>query len=261
VTFECDYVEKRSRLSTFFRLILVIPHVIVLMLWAIAAYVVTIIAWFAIVFTGRWPRGLYDFSAAFWRYSTAVIGYAALLTDEYPPFGSDVDDYPVRLRIAPPKASYSRLKTFFRFILAIPIFLISYAMRIVAEIGALLAWFTIVIIGRQPKGLQDMIALGVSYQQRADAYVYLLTEDWPPFTDDSTARVEPAPAFGALPQTPPAAGPEAPIAAPEAPAEPASPAPSESPPPPSHGDPLGGEATPPPDEEERPPGPFGPSGT
>jgi hypothetical protein len=264
VTFECDYVEKRSRLTTFFRLILVIPHAIVLGLWAIAAYVVAIIAWFAIVFTGRWPRGLYDFSAAFWRYSTAVIAYAALLTDTYPPFSGDTDSYPVRLRVAPPKASYSRLKTFFRFILAIPILLISYAMRIVAEIGALLAWITIVIIGRQPKGLQDMIALGVSYQQRADPYIYLLTEDWPPFTDDSAARVEPAPTFGALPSTPPAAGPEAPVATPEAPAAlppeaPAAPAAPESPPPPSHGDPLGGESTPPPpDEEEQPPSPPNP---
>jgi hypothetical protein len=283
VTFEADYVEKRSRLTTFFRLILVIPHAIVLVLWAFAAYIVAIIAWFAIVFTARWPRGLYDFSAGFWRYSTAVIGYAALLTDEYPPFGSDVDSYPVRLRVAPPKERYSRLKTFFRFILAIPIFIISYAMRIVAEVGALLAWFAIVITGRQPKGLQDMIVLGLSYQQRADTYVYLLTEDWPPFTDESAARVEPAPAFGALPSTPPAAGvPEAPaptmpVGEPEAPTAPPAPleeppgtpegpptpgAP-ETPPTPPHGDPLGDEAapTPPENDEEPPPGPFGPSST
>ena len=233
VTFECDYVEKRSRLSTFFRLILVIPHFIVLYFWTLAAYVVAIIAWFAIVFTGRWPRGLYDFSAGYWRYATAVTGYLVLLTDEYPPFGTDVDSYPVRLRVAPPKAGYSRAKTFFRFILAIPVAIIAYAMQIVAGVGALLAWFAIVILGRQPKGLQDMITLGLSYQQRANTYIYLLTEDWPPFTDEGAARVEPAPAFGALPSTPP------------------------------HGDPLADEAQPeappPGEDEERPPGPFGPS--
>ena len=94
--------------------------------------------------------------------------------------------------------------------------IISYAMQIVAEVGALLAWFAIVILGRQPKGLQDMIALGLSYQQRATAYFALLTEDWPPFTDDSAsaARVEPAPAFGALASSPPAAGPESPTSVP-----------------------------------------------
>jgi Domain of unknown function (DUF4389) len=263
VTFECDYAEKRSRLTTFFRLILAIPHLILLYFWALAAYVVAIIAWFAIVFTGRWPRGLYDFSAGYYRYATAVTGYVALLTDEYPPFGADTDSYPVRLRVAPPKEHYSRLKTFFRFILAIPVLIIAYAMQIVAGVGALIAWFAIVILGRQPKGLQDMTALGVSYQVRANPYVYLLTEEWPPFTDDSTAQVEPAPTFGALPSTPPAAGPESPVAAPEAPAAPPpTPAP-ESPPPPAHGDPLGGgEAAPPPappEDEERPPGPFGPT--
>jgi hypothetical protein len=140
----------------------------------------------------------------------------------------------------------------FRIILAIPPYLISYAMSIVAQIGALLSWFAIVFIGRQPKGLQDMIVLGLSYQQRAYAYMALITEDWPPFTDDAARQVEPAaPAFGALPSTPPAAaeaGPEAPT---------------------THGDPLGGEAEttlPPPaapperdDEDEPPRGPFGPT--
>jgi Domain of unknown function (DUF4389) len=258
VTCEAEYVEQRSRLTTFFRLILVIPQVIVLMFYAFAASIVIIIAWFALLFTGRWPRGMYDFVAGFWRYSTAVNGYCYLLTDVYPPFGPDVDTYPVRLDIAPPKESYNRLKVLFRIILAIPPYLISYAMTIVAEIGALLAWFAIVALGRQPKGLQDMIVLGLSYQQRAYVYMSLITEDWPPFTDDSARQVETAPAFGALPSTPPAAAEARPEAA-EAPEAPAS----------TYGDPLGGETetppTPPPapgrrdEDDEPPPGPFGPS--
>ncbi|HEX7299800.1 MAG TPA: DUF4389 domain-containing protein [Solirubrobacteraceae bacterium] len=275
VTFEADYVERRSRLTTFFRLILAIPHFIVMTLYGFAACVVVLIAWFALLFTGRWPRGMYDFVAGFLRYSTAVNGYIYLLTDAYPPFGPDVDAYPVRLNIAPPKEEYSRLKVLFRVILAIPPYLITYAMQIVAQIGALLAWFAIVVLGRQPKGLQDMIVLGLSYQQRAYAYMGLITEDWPPFTDDAARQVEPpAPAFGALPSTPPAAagaGPEAPgvpAAPPQAPpGTPAAPPPPSAPPTPetTHGDPLGEEAeraTPPPereDDDERPPGPFGPT--
>jgi hypothetical protein len=79
-------------------------------------------------------------------------------------------------------------------------------MQIVYGIGSFIAWFAIVILGRQPRGLQDMINLGVSYQQRAYAYFALITEDWPPFTDDRTREVEPAAAFGALPESgPPAA--------------------------------------------------------
>jgi hypothetical protein len=229
VTFEADYVEKRSRLTTFFRLFLAIPHFIVLVFYGFAAYVVIFIAWFALLITGRWPRGMYDFVAGFWRYATAVSGYVCLLTDAYPPFGPDVDAYPVRLNVAPPKSEYSRLKVLFRIILAIPPYIISYAMSIVAQIGALLSWFAIVFLGRQPKGLQDMIVLGLSYQQRAYVYMSLITEDWPPFTDDSARQVQAAePSFGALPSTPPAAAGAGAGAGPEAPATVAPPSPASS---------------------------------
>jgi hypothetical protein len=293
VTFEADYVEKRSRLTTFFRWLLIIPHFIVVTLYGIAAVVVIIIAWFALLFTGRWPRGMYDFVAGFWRYATAVNGYWYLLTDEYPPFGPDVDSYPVRLNIPAPKDEYDRLKVLFRIILAIPPYIIAYAMSVVAQVGALLAWFAIVILGRQPKGLQDMIVLGLSYQQRAYAYMSLITEDWPPFTDDAAKRVDEAPSFGALPSQPPATGtapetpgppaatpapptdapyspPEAPSSPPEAPpgtpAGPTPPSAPETPPTQPHGDPLADDATSAPpergdDEEEPPRGPFGPSST
>jgi hypothetical protein len=216
VTFKADYVEKRSRLTTFFRLLLAIPHFIVVTFYFLAAEIVVIIAWFALLFTGRYPQGMYDFVAGALRYQTRVYGYAALLSDEYPPFSGDpAAPYPVDLSIGPPKPEYSRLKVLFRLILAIPVLIIQYAMQIVAQVGAFLAWIAIVILGRQPKGLQDMIVLGLSYQQRATAYLALLTEDWPPFTDDTTGRtVEAAPAFGALAATPPAAGPESPTSVP-----------------------------------------------
>jgi uncharacterized protein DUF4389 len=212
VTFRADYVEKRSRLTTFFRLILAIPHFIVVVFYFLAAEIVVIIAWFALLFTGRYPQGMYDFVAGALRYQTRVYGYASLLTDEYPPFSGDpATPYPVDLSIGPPKAEYSRLKVLFRLILGIPVLIIQYAMQIVAQVGAFLAWWAIVFLGRQPKGLQDMIVLGLSYQQRATVYFALVTEDWPPFTDDTTGRtVEAAPAFGALASTPPAAGPESP---------------------------------------------------
>jgi hypothetical protein len=216
VTFKADYVEKRSRLTTFFRLILAIPHLIAVFFYVLAAEIVTFIAWFALLFTGRYPQGMYDFVAGALRYGTRVCGYAFLLTDEYPPFSGDpATPYPVDLNIGPPKAEYSRLKVLFRIILMIPVYIIAYAMQVVFEVGALLAWFAIVVLGRQPKGLQDMIVLGMSYHQRAYGYFFLLTEDWPPFTDETEGRtVEAAPAFGALASTPPAAGPEHPTSVP-----------------------------------------------
>jgi hypothetical protein len=201
VTFEMDYVERRSRLTTFFRLILAIPHWIVLSLYSIAAGIVVIIAWFALLLTGSYPRGMYDFVAGFLRYSTYVYGYTLLATDVYPPFsGSPADEYPVRLVIGPPKPEYDRLKVLFRIILAIPPLVITYAMQVVAQVGAVLGWFAIVVLGRQPKALQDMIQLGLSYQQRAYAYVLLVTEDWPSFTDEVPA-MGPARMFAPLAAT------------------------------------------------------------
>jgi Domain of unknown function (DUF4389) len=184
VSFHAEYVERRSRLTTFFRALLAIPHAIVLYVWGIVAAIAIVIAWFALVLTARYPRGLFDFVAGFVRFSTAFYGYLYLLTDRFPPFSGETSGYPVRLEIEAPQERYDRLKVLFRIVLAIPVFIVLYVMQIIAELGALLAWFAIVIVGRQPKGLQDMTVLGVSYQQRATAYLALLSDRWPAFTDE-----------------------------------------------------------------------------
>ena len=187
VTFEADYVERRNRLTAFFRLILAIPLAIVLYVYGIVACIAIVIAWFAIVFTGRYPKGLYDFVAGFMRFLTRVTAYAALLCDPYPPFGGAADPaYPVRMEFAGPLEHYSRLKTFFRIILAIPIMVLRYVMGLLLEIGAFAAWVVIVITGKMPRGLFDLMVLANSYTARSDAYLYLLTETYPPFQDEQT---------------------------------------------------------------------------
>jgi uncharacterized membrane protein len=214
--FEAEYVEQRSRVSTFFRYFLAIPHYFVLFFYGIGAFFAIVVAWFALVITGNYPPGIYSFLDGFLRYSTAVYGYLALLTDEYPPFGpADTESYPARIIVPPAKPQYSRVKALLRILLAIPVLIILYAMQLVWEIGAFLAWFVIVIVGKQPKGLQDMIVLGLSYQVRANAYLWLMTEDWPPFTDPQGGTIgagsgdtglPPAPVTAAAPAAPEAPG-------------------------------------------------------
>jgi hypothetical protein len=187
VTFEADYVERRNRLTAFFRLILAIPVAIWLYLYAIVAVFAIAIAWFAIVFTARFPRGLYDFVAGYTRFATRVTTYAALLCDPYPPFGGSPDPaYPIRMEFAGPLASYSRLRTLFRIVIAIPILVVRYVMGLVIEVGAVAAWFVILVTGKMPRGLFDLMVLGNSYTARSDAYIFLLTETYPPFQDDQT---------------------------------------------------------------------------
>ncbi len=187
VTFQADYAEGRNRLTAFFRLILAIPVAIVLYVYAIVALFAILIAWFAIVFTARYPQGLYEFVAGYLRFLTRVTAYAALLCDPYPAFsGAPDDSYPVRLEFAGPLERYSRAKTFFRIILAIPLLILRYVMGLLLEIGAVGAWIVILFTGKMPRGLFDVMVLANSYTARSDAYLLLLTETYPPFQDEQT---------------------------------------------------------------------------
>jgi hypothetical protein len=82
-------LEGRNRLTAFFRIIMVIPQLIVLAFLTFAATIVTIIAWFVVLFTGTWPTGLRDFVVGVMRWSLRVNSYFLLLTDVYPPFALD----------------------------------------------------------------------------------------------------------------------------------------------------------------------------
>jgi hypothetical protein len=208
-SFTMPWQERQSRLTTFFRLFTALPGVLWLAIWSLALIVTVPVAWFAILFTGRYPEGLYAFNASFARYATHVYGYFYLGTDEWPGFSGDpAAQHPVRLGVGPPLPVYNRLKTGFRFILLIPVGLIAYAMNIVAQIAAVISWFTIVFTGKQPRGVYSMLHLGLSYQQRAAPYYLLLTEDWPTFTVDSDrAALEPAPPSDGAP-APATAAPE-----------------------------------------------------
>jgi Domain of unknown function (DUF4389) len=187
VAFEADYVEHRSRLTAFFRLLLAIPVFIWLYVYGIAAAVVQIAAWFAIVITGRFPAGMYRFLADFIEVEVTATAYAALLAEPYPPFlASSKPDYPVRMYFAGPLPRYSRLKTFFRLLLAIPIVIMRYIAQIMLEVCAFAAWCVSIALGRLPRGLFDPMVLANSYIARTDAYLFLLTETYPPFQDDQT---------------------------------------------------------------------------
>jgi hypothetical protein len=78
--------EQYNRWAVGFRILLVIPHIVVLAFLALAQAIVTVIAWFAILFTGRYPEGMFDFSVGVSRWAARVAAYFFLFVDEYPPF-------------------------------------------------------------------------------------------------------------------------------------------------------------------------------
>jgi hypothetical protein len=87
IHFDVEHLPRYSRLTTFFRLILVIPHLFVLAVWGFLVEFAVFFAWFAILFTGRYPRGIFKFVEGTIRWHNRVVGYAlVLVTDDYPPF-------------------------------------------------------------------------------------------------------------------------------------------------------------------------------
>src|SRR5215216_1916297 len=165
---------QRNRLTVFFRLLLVIPHVIVLLLWGIAFFLVAIVNWFATLFSGRSPRGLHDFQSAFIRYSTRVSSYLYLMADPFPPFGAG-GSYAIDLDVDTPEPQ-PRWKTLLRPILAIPALFLANVLQQLLQVLALVGWFVALAVGRMPEGMRDLQAFCLRYSQQANAYLFLLTD-------------------------------------------------------------------------------------
>jgi hypothetical protein len=192
IHFDVEHQPQYSRLTTFFRLILVIPHLIVLAVWGFLVGFAVLFAWFAILFTGRYPRGLFDFAASFLSYSTRVSCYLYLLTDRFPPFGgwSSGDGYPVQVSVDFPER-LSRLTTFFRLIIAIPAYLVMYVLQLLGRLLAFFAWFVVIFTGRLPQGLFEVMEMPQRYQTRTTGYLMLLTDTYPWFQEETLKDPEP----------------------------------------------------------------------
>lgn len=188
-----EYPDRLSRLLIFVKWLLAIPHVIVLLFYAIAVWFATIVAWFAILFTGNQPRGLFDFIVGFDRWVLRVSAYLALLTDEYPPFTNAPEWYPVDLHVEYPER-LSRGLIFIKWLLAIPHWIILVFYGLAAGVVTIIAWFAILFTARYPEGLFDFVVGFYRWQLRVIAYqgtwapynAYvggLLTDEYPPFSN------------------------------------------------------------------------------
>jgi hypothetical protein len=185
ISYEADYARERNRLTTFFRIILAIPWLIVAYIYDIAVLVVAIIAWFAIVILGHYPQWAYDFNSGALRYFTRVVGWVSLQTDPFPPFGFGPDPtYPIRLQVAERAERQSRLKALFRIILVIPLIFVQYAINSIHTGAAFVAWLTIVFRGYQPAGVHNALAFVNAWHARAWGYILLLRDEYPPVGDE-----------------------------------------------------------------------------
>ena len=166
--------------------ILAIPHFIVLYVMVIVLNVFTFIAWFAILFTGNIPRGMFDFMAAVFRYQWRISSFTLFMRSSYPAFdlkASDVDtgNDPASVTIPYPDR-LSRGLIFIKCLLIIPTNLVLVFVGIAAEVVIVVAWFAVLFTGRWPSSMRKFIVGVQRWGLRSQAYVFLMTDKYPPFT-------------------------------------------------------------------------------
>ena len=180
ISFDTDYEVERNRLTTFFRLLVAIPWILWGYIYGIAALVVVIIAWFAALFTKRYPEGMYNFIAGFIRFQARVGGFVLLLTDELPPFGGgERDDYPIRVGVAPPQPEYRRSRTFFKSLLVYPQQVLLFGVTALAFGAAFITWWRVLFTGKQSVTMHDALKLSLAYTTRVNGFSYVMTEAHP----------------------------------------------------------------------------------
>jgi len=181
ITYEADFNPTPSRATTFFRILLSIPWLIVSIFWGILFMFTHLFAWIAIIILGRYPEWLFDFNSGVIRFGTRLTAWFYLQTDEWPPFGlSDDDNYPIRLKIAPRAELQSRLKALFRPILLIPYWFVLIPLAYIHYAIGMLAWLVIVFRGYMPEGIHNTLTFVNGLYARVSGYAAFLTDDYPP---------------------------------------------------------------------------------
>jgi Domain of unknown function (DUF4389) len=210
-TLEIDRAERIANWRPIVQWLLAIPHFIILYVLGIVAEVVAIIGWFVILFTGKLPEGLATLMCLYIRYGNRTTAYAGFLREEYPPFAfetvaPDPGTYPpVRTGFVPELENRNRLTVAFRIILVIPQLIVLWVLGTVAFVAFVIAFFAVLFTGRWPDGLRTFVVGVMRWGTRVSAYLYLLTDEYPPFSLDRSG--EPAGGRVVDPATPMVEGP------------------------------------------------------
>jgi hypothetical protein len=163
--------------------LLPLPHFVVLFFVVIAAYFAAIGAFFAILVTGQYPRGIFNFLAGTGRWLVRVSGYYYFFTQRYPPFSLDEEpDYPVRAEFPYPERGIARWRPLVHWLLLIPHYIVLGVLGIVVWVCHIAAAFSILFSRNYPPALFDLILGYLRWQARVNAYNVWFTERYPPFS-------------------------------------------------------------------------------
>jgi hypothetical protein len=170
--------------------LLAFPHFVILYVLQFVSQIVAFVSWIIIVFTGNLPEGLAGVQMMYVRYAARTYSYVGFMREEYPPFtfetvaADPLDDPRVRVDFQPQLTDRNRLTVFFRFILAIPQFIVLAVLGVALYVVYIIAFFAVLFTGRFPEGLRTFVVGVTRWYVRVMAYHLLLTDVYPPFSLD-----------------------------------------------------------------------------
>jgi len=188
-TIDVHTPEKIAHWRPLVQWILAIPHMIIAGAMGYISWALSLVSWFAILFTGRLPAGLANFQVMVLRYTERAYAYSGFLYEEYPPFEfematSEPGGSPVDLSVLPALENRNRLTVGLRIFWVIPAMLFAFVIGIVGMICWFLGFFAVLFTGRWPDGLRSWVMKMLRVGVRVNAYALLLTDEYPPFSTD-----------------------------------------------------------------------------
>ena len=186
---ELERDEDVRRWGPMFQWIPAIPHFFVLVVLVWVAEIIAFVSWFIVLFTGKLPEGIANLQCMVLRYMARTNSYATGLRHEYPPFEfgttpSDPGNYPARVDFEPELEGRNRLTVGLRLIWIIPAAIVAYIIAIVAFICWVIGAFAVLFTGSWPEGLRAWVLKGLRAYLRLYAYMFLLTDKYPPLSFD-----------------------------------------------------------------------------
>ncbi len=226
--FYISHQEEYSRLELILRTLfgyfyIVLPHAFILMFLALWGSILTFIAFWSILFTGRYPESFFEYQVKLIRWQTRVNARMYNLADEYPAFGLNAEDSHVDVQIAYPQSlgrGMAIVKVLFGGLyVGLPHGFILIFRVIWTFILVIVAWFVVLFTGKFPESMHEFIVGTMRWSTRVNLYLGLMTDDYPPFSGapdpdhdsyggGSSAPEAPAPTAPPAVEPPPPPAPE-----------------------------------------------------
>jgi hypothetical protein len=187
--------QEYHRFLPLVKWLLAFPHYLVLFVLIIGVLFAKIYAFFAVIITGRYPEGVFNYVSGVLRWGWNVGAYVYLLTDQYPPFSLERDPgYPAQLEIDYPSEGVDRWRPLVHWLLILPYAIVAGVLTSLAGIVALIGVFVILFTKELPEGMFKLILIPYRWQLRGSAYALFMITRYPPFEwEPEASTTRPAP--------------------------------------------------------------------